>query len=199
MAPCGVCVVLPYTGTIDCIDIQYRKDANHAPHRCGKECRGGPRSAGRYQRHRPEQTLLYRIVEQHYPAFTAHLAGQGSPEEKSRSKRTQPVARKPGTTWRSIWLTYPSFHRMLLPAGRGRVSVGLPAGKGHKVALMGEDISKTRVERGGILGWWRGAWSFATRELTVDPRGKGRLCFLYPPILNDLLKGLYTGAILGTT
>jgi hypothetical protein len=33
--------------------------------------------AGRYQRHRLEQTLLYQIVEQHYPAFTAHLAEQG--------------------------------------------------------------------------------------------------------------------------
>lgn len=33
--------------------------------------------AGRYQRHRPEQTLLYQIVEQHYPAFTAHLAERG--------------------------------------------------------------------------------------------------------------------------
>lgn len=33
---------------------------------------------GRYQRHRPEQTLLYRIVEQHHPAFTAHLAAQGT-------------------------------------------------------------------------------------------------------------------------
>lgn len=34
--------------------------------------------AYRYQRHRPEQTLLYRIVEQHYPTFTAHLAEQGT-------------------------------------------------------------------------------------------------------------------------
>ena len=33
--------------------------------------------AGRYQRHRPEQTLLYRIVDEYYPAFTAHLAEQG--------------------------------------------------------------------------------------------------------------------------
>ena len=33
--------------------------------------------AGRYQRHRPEQTLLYRIVDQYYPAFTAHLTEQG--------------------------------------------------------------------------------------------------------------------------
>lgn len=30
-----------------------------------------------YQRHRPEQTLLYRIVEQYYPEFVA-LAGQGA-------------------------------------------------------------------------------------------------------------------------
>ncbi len=30
--------------------------------------------AGRYQRHRPEQTLLYRIVEEYYPTFAAHLA-----------------------------------------------------------------------------------------------------------------------------
>ncbi len=35
------------------------------------------RDGGRYQRHRPEQTLLYRIVEAYYPAFTAHLAAQG--------------------------------------------------------------------------------------------------------------------------
>ncbi len=32
------------------------------------------RDAGRYQRHGPEQTLLYKIVEKYYPAFTAHLA-----------------------------------------------------------------------------------------------------------------------------
>jgi len=35
------------------------------------------RDAGRYQRHRPEQTLLYRIVEKYYPVFTAHLAARG--------------------------------------------------------------------------------------------------------------------------
>ena len=33
--------------------------------------------AGRYQRHRPENTLLYQIVDEYYPAFTAHLAEQG--------------------------------------------------------------------------------------------------------------------------
>jgi ribosomal protein S27E len=37
----------------------------------------GGRSAGCYHRHRPEQTLLYQIVKEYYPAFTAHLAEQG--------------------------------------------------------------------------------------------------------------------------
>jgi len=35
------------------------------------------RDAGRYQRHRPEQSLLYQIVDEYYPAFAAHLAEQG--------------------------------------------------------------------------------------------------------------------------
>jgi hypothetical protein len=39
----------------------------------------GDRSAGRYQRHRPEQTLLYQLVEQHYPVFVDCMAGQGRP------------------------------------------------------------------------------------------------------------------------
>lgn len=33
--------------------------------------------AGRYQRHRPEQTLLYQIVDEYYPAFAALMAEQG--------------------------------------------------------------------------------------------------------------------------
>ena len=33
--------------------------------------------AGRYQRHCPEQTLLYQIVDEYYPAFTALMAEQG--------------------------------------------------------------------------------------------------------------------------
>jgi ribosomal protein S27E len=32
-----------------------------------------------YQRHRPGQTLLYKIVAQHYPAFVAHMASRGRP------------------------------------------------------------------------------------------------------------------------
>jgi hypothetical protein len=30
-----------------------------------------------YRRHQPEQTLLYRIVEQHYPEFREVMAAQG--------------------------------------------------------------------------------------------------------------------------
>lgn len=44
------------------------------PHTAEARMATRDRDAGRYQRHRPEQTLLYQIVEQHYPAFTAHLA-----------------------------------------------------------------------------------------------------------------------------
>jgi hypothetical protein len=35
------------------------------------------RGVGRYQRHRPEQTLLYQIVDEYYPAFTTYLTEQG--------------------------------------------------------------------------------------------------------------------------
>jgi len=35
------------------------------------------RGAYRYQRHQPENNLLYRIVERHYREFTAYLAEQG--------------------------------------------------------------------------------------------------------------------------
>jgi hypothetical protein len=34
--------------------------------------------ASRYTHHRPERTLLYQLVREHYPAFTAQLAAQGS-------------------------------------------------------------------------------------------------------------------------
>lgn len=30
-----------------------------------------------YQRHQPEHTRLYQIVEQYYPTFVVHLAQQG--------------------------------------------------------------------------------------------------------------------------
>lgn len=37
----------------------------------------GTEDAARYRRRRPEQTLLYRIVDEYYPVFTAHLAELG--------------------------------------------------------------------------------------------------------------------------
>lgn len=47
------------------------------PHAAAARTATRDRDAGRYQRHRPEQTLLYRIIDEYYPAFTAHLAAQG--------------------------------------------------------------------------------------------------------------------------
>ncbi len=44
---------------------------SHAAAACAAGTGGG---TARYQRHQPEQTLLYQIVEQYYPAFCAHLA-----------------------------------------------------------------------------------------------------------------------------
>ena len=55
--------------------LRYRKDAmhgavigRHGRHRWGR--------AGEYARHRPEQTLLYQLIEAHYPAFIEHLAAR---------------------------------------------------------------------------------------------------------------------------
>ena len=36
-------------------------------------------AAPKYQRHRPEATLLYRLVEQHYPRFLAQRAAEDRP------------------------------------------------------------------------------------------------------------------------
>ena len=42
----------------------------------GKDARAGVARAGQYARHRPEQTLLYQLVEAHYPVFVEHLAAR---------------------------------------------------------------------------------------------------------------------------
>jgi len=47
------------------------------PHTAAARMATRDRDAGRYRRHRPEQTLLYQIVDEYYPAFKAHLAAQG--------------------------------------------------------------------------------------------------------------------------
>jgi hypothetical protein len=43
----------------------------------GKEASSGAAALG-YERHRPERTLLYQLVEEYYPAFKAQLAAQGT-------------------------------------------------------------------------------------------------------------------------
>jgi hypothetical protein len=35
-------------------------------------------AASRYERHRPKRTLLYQLVEKHYPALKAHSSAKGS-------------------------------------------------------------------------------------------------------------------------
>ncbi len=47
------------------------------PHAAAARNADRDRNAARYQRHRPEQSLLYQIIEQHYPVFFTHLAEQG--------------------------------------------------------------------------------------------------------------------------
>jgi hypothetical protein len=47
------------------------------PHAAAARMTTRERDAAFYQRHRPEQTLLYRIVDEYYPAFVAHLGEQG--------------------------------------------------------------------------------------------------------------------------
>ena len=43
----------------------------------GKEARVSSAGESGYSRQRPEQTLLYQLIERHYPAFIAQLAEQG--------------------------------------------------------------------------------------------------------------------------
>ena len=42
----------------------------------GTDAVAGTARAGEYARHRPEQTLLYQLAEQYYPAFVEHLAAR---------------------------------------------------------------------------------------------------------------------------
>ena len=44
------------------------------PSMVGKDA--GTARAGEYAQHRPEQTLLYQLIEAHYPAFVEHLAAR---------------------------------------------------------------------------------------------------------------------------
>ena len=46
------------------------------PLAAGKDAVARAARAGEYARHWPEQTLLYQLVEAHYPAFLEHLAAR---------------------------------------------------------------------------------------------------------------------------
>jgi len=47
------------------------------PLRAGREASASV-AASVYERHRPQRTLLYQLVEEYYPALKAHLSAQGS-------------------------------------------------------------------------------------------------------------------------
>ncbi|MFQ5433552.1 MAG: IS91 family transposase [Anaerolineae bacterium] len=47
------------------------------PHAAAARMASWDRDTGRYQHYRPEQTLLYQIIDEYYPVFAAHLAEQG--------------------------------------------------------------------------------------------------------------------------
>ncbi len=47
------------------------------PMPAGRDASSGVRAPA-YVRHRPERTLLYQLVEEHYPALEAQLAAQGT-------------------------------------------------------------------------------------------------------------------------
>ena len=48
----------------------------HCP---GRHIDGPDENAAKYARHRPEETLLYRIVARHYPEFVAAREATGRP------------------------------------------------------------------------------------------------------------------------
>jgi len=43
----------------------------------GREASPGVGAYG-YERHRPERTLLYQLIQEYYPAFKVHLKAQGT-------------------------------------------------------------------------------------------------------------------------
>ena len=47
-----------------------------APLLASKDAVVGATRTGEYTRHRPERTLLYQLLEAHYPAFVEHLAAR---------------------------------------------------------------------------------------------------------------------------
>ena len=70
------------------------------PHAAAARMASRERDAGRYQRHRPEQTLLYQIVEEYYPAFTTHLTERGRGNKvRVADEPATPAQRRASMTW----------------------------------------------------------------------------------------------------
>lgn len=76
---------------------------------------------GRYRRHQPELTLLYELVEQHYPEFEALM----------RSICSRPTALFPGTS--------PGFATCLVPAVSGFTHEN-PSGSASTPHLLAQDV-----------------------------------------------------------
>ena len=49
---------------------------------------GAANNTRHYERHRPDRTLLYRLVEQHYPEFAEAMAAKGCNSEHCRCATT---------------------------------------------------------------------------------------------------------------
>ena len=83
----------------------------------GKDACSVANSAGYYERRRPDQTLLYQIIEQHYPVFSALMAEQG---------RELPgyVQREFGRSCASLRPRHSCVHARRRPAGRQPLAFG---------------------------------------------------------------------------
>ena len=130
-------------------------------------------SADGYARHRPEHTLLYRIVAQHYQAFVELLAGQGQPlpdyhgpkggcqparrgpsaasgdtlhGSRRRKGRARPAHEPSGTKRRALYPAYTLRHHLESRQPRG---CGLKA------------IRPTTCARPGTLGSALASWPMA--------------------------------------
>jgi hypothetical protein len=74
-------------------------------------------SAPGYERHRPEQTLLYQIVDKHYPDFLAQLAAEGKSlpdhvQQEFTVSMTMASALEDGEWFTTTELTTRMFRRM---------------------------------------------------------------------------------------
>ncbi len=58
-----------------------------------------PTQTNGYERHQPDQTLLYQLVEQHYPAFKASLEAQGQHLPRYIQQIQRPPPMWPSGVW----------------------------------------------------------------------------------------------------